>query len=638
MPSLTLKIDPKGKLHKKLIARVSSRITMALSKQTNQHVKWRKAEETTLAYIPEDEADAVRRVDREGGKPRYTTIHLPYSYALLMSAHTYWTSTFFARTPIHQYSGRHGETEMQVQALEALIAYQVEVGEMMGPYYIWFYDAGKYGHGVLGHYWEQEIIHYGSIMEYENPTTGQIDVLQTTQEIQGYQGNKVYNVSPYDFLHDPRVQMAQFQKGEFCCSRRRLGWGDILRREKAGYYVNLDELKRHGGEDKGASDGASQLVRPDFSSTTLDEDEGKSHPAGAVFWEFYVDLIPSEWGVGKTDYPQKWCITVTENLELIVGASPLGYIHGKFPFDVLEPEIEGYGLYSRGLPEIMEPIQNTMDWLVNSHFFNVRAAINNQFIIDPSKVVVADTKNGEPGFIWRLRPEAFGTDIRSMVHQVPVTDVTRGHFAELQNMIQIGERTLGINDQIMGALHQGGRKTATEIRTSTGFGVNRLKTMTEYMSATGFATHSQKLVQSSQQFYDMEGKLKIVGDLAMDAGQAFMNVTPDAIAGFYSFVPVDGTLPVDRMAQANLWKEIFAGLRMMPPQIAQGYDWAKMFGWMATLGGLKNIHQFKIKVVPDQQLLGQAAAGNVIPMVPPGSGIAPGNAASTQAGLPSLQQ
>ena len=349
--------------------------------------------------------------------------------------------------------------------------------------------------------------------------------------------------------------------------------------------------------------------------TALGTNKDAKHPAAVFAYEFYVDLIPREWGVGPECFPQKWCFTITEDFALIIGATPLGQMHGKFPFSVLEPEVEGYAIESRGIPEIVAPLQNTMDWLVNSHFYNVRAALNNQFIVDPSKLVLKDVEAGEPGFIWRLRPEAFGTDIRSIFTQVPVTDVTRTNMQDLQQMFGLGERTLGINDQIMGVLNTGGRKTATEVRTAAGFGTNRLKTNTEYMSAMGFSQHSQKLVQNSQQFYDAEMKLKIVGDLALAAGPGFMNVTPDAIMGFFNFVTVDGTLPVDRTAQANLWKDMMSNLRMMPPQVAMGFDWVKIFTWVGSLAGLKNINQFKVQVMPPgMDMTNAVAAGNVIPM------------------------
>lgn len=642
MAARTLEIAKGSPLHDKLVKKLTNRVRLGESGHKLQHDKWIKAEEITLAYLPEGEADAARRNKRERGTPSYTTIQIPYTFSVLMSAHTYWTSVFFARAPIHQFSGRHGEGEMQIQAMEALIAYQVEVGQMLIPYFLWLYDTGKYGCGIMGHYWEQKKLHYGSLVEMEDPMTGEMGLYQTTNEIVGYTGNCGYNVSPWDFMTDPRVSFKHFQKGEFCIVYKRMGWNEVLKRRDSGYYnKNVDKLQDHEPKAGGLNDGSDQLRRPDYNMA-FEEDEGK-HPATMNFYEVYVELIPKEWGVGTTMYPQKWCFTITDDLGCIVGASPLGYIHCEFPFDVMEAEVEGYGHYARGMPEIMEPIQNTVDWLINTHFYNVRAALNNQFIVDPSKLVIKDVQNSGPGFIWRLRPEAFGTDLNTMFKQVDVQDVTRAHMADFQAMLGIGERTLGVNDQIMGSLNTGSaRKTATEVRTTTGFGVNRLKTVSEYMSAMGFMPHAQKLVQTSQQFYTGEQKLRRVGSFAQEAGQAFMTVTPDDIAGAFDVVPVDGTLPIDRMAQANLWKELMAGIRMMPPQVAMAYDWSRIFAWVAQLGGLKNINQFKVQVVPDQMLQAQAQQGNVIPMNPRspalsgGSPVSPGNAASTQAGLEAL--
>lgn len=637
----TLKINPTSKLHEDLVAKIQSRFTLAEGGQSQQHAKWQRSEEITLAYVPESEADAVRsQKRRNSGEPRYTTLMLPYSYALLMSAHTYWTSVFFARNPVHQFQGRHGEGEMQVQAVEALIAYQVEVGEMMAPYYIWLYDAGKYGHGVLGHYWTVDMIHYGEIAEFDLGDGKGPQLYQATHEVEGYRGNRVYNCSPYDFWHDPRVPLGRFQSGEFCFARKRLSWADILAREADGYLINRDKIKEHVSPDRGASMGSSQLGRPDFSKQTLNDTKTDETPAGVTFLEMYVNLVPKDWGLGDSTYHQKWCITITEDMGLIVGCSPLGYIHCKFPFDILEPEVEGYGLYNRGIPEIMEPIQNTMDWLVNTHFFNVRASLNNQFIVDPSKLVIKDAnKSGQPGFVWRLRPEAYGADITKMFYQIPVHDVTQTHMQDISGMITFGERALGVNDQIMGVLNQGGRKTATEVRTSTGFGVNRQKTITEYMSACGMAPHAQKLLQNSQQFFDVEGKLRVVGDLATAAGPSFLDVNPQVIAGFYSVVPVDGTMPIDRMAQANMWKEMLIGAPRMPQQIQLGYDWGKIFAWMAQIGGLKNINQMKVQVLPDAQMQAQAQQGNAVPINPLVGAAMPGRGtpdASTTSGLNAL--
>lgn len=638
----TLNLPKDSPLHKKLCAMIESRVKLAQKDKTTQHDIWRQAEERTLAYLPENETDVKRNNRRRNsGEANYTTIQLPYSYALLMSAHTYWTSVFFGRSPIHQYTGLHGEAEMQIQAIEALVAYQVEVGRLLGPYYIWFYDAGKYGCGILGEYWDVEKIQYGQLIEMADPMSGVMGLYQSTQEIEGYRGNKVYNVNPFDFWSDPRVTMKDFQTGEFCFVLKRLLWNDVLRRRAGGFYMNIDSLKQHAGKDRtSTNENSSELKRPGWSSMELatnwsatEDDRKKNSTPSIVFaYEFYVDLVPDQWGIGSEKYPQKWCFTITEDLKLVIGATPLGNLHGKFPFSIIESEVEGYAAFSRGIPQIVAPIQNTMDWLINSHFYNVRQTLNNQFIVDPSKLVLKDVESGEPGFIWRLRPEAYGTDINSIFKQVQVTDVTRSNMSDLTSMFQLGERTLGINDQIMGVLNSGGRKTATEVRTAAGFGTNRLKTNTEYMSAMGFSHHSMKLVQNSQQFYDGNQKFRIVGDLAMAAGQNFMNVTPDMIAGSFGMMPVDGSLPIDRNAQVNLWKDMMGNLRMMPPQVAMGFDWTKIFSWVGSLAGLKNINQFKVQVLPDAQLAAQAQAGNVVPMPSGGRRSPPGADSSTVSG------
>ena len=50
------------------------------------------------------------------------------------------------------------------------------------------------------------------------------------------------------------------------------------------------------------------------------------------------------------------------------------------------------------------------------------------------------------------------------------------------------------------------------------------------------------------------------------------------------------------------------------PQVAMQYDMGKIFAWVAALGGLKNIQQFKIQVGDPAALAQQAAAGNMVPI------------------------
>lgn len=642
---VTRTIPPDGELHSFLRRRIEARIKYSTSKKADNIKKWEQAEDAALAYLPEKEEDAIRRSDRElRGNTRYTTIVIPYSYAILMAAHTYMTSVFFARSPVHQFAGRHGESEQQVSALEALISYQVETGEHLVPYYIWMYDMGKYGLGILGNYWCEEIIQYSSVEMVSPPgivgpdgqpiQSGKMQKVQQTFQSAGFIGNKVYNVSPFDFGHDPHFPVKRFQEGEYCWVRKTMGWTEVLRRTKRGFYNQdaVDKIPSRQPSTSTIQDGSSALIRPDRTTQQDMGDDETKHPTSIDVFEIYIDLVQSEWKLGDSDNSEKWVFTITGDYSLILGAQPLGAAHGKFPFSVGETEVEGYGIFTRGMPEIIRPIQNTMDWLINTHFYNVRAAMNNQFIIDPSKIIVDDAEDGGPGFIYRLRPEAYGSDVRSFFYQVPVVDMTKGHMTDLETMQDIGEKITGINDQMFGAI-SGSRTTATEVRTSTGFGVNRLKTITEYVSAMGMSPLAQQLVQQSQQFYEGDLKLKIVGDLAQMAGPQFMNVTPQLLGGFFDFVPVDGTLPIDRMAMATLWQNIMGQMRNIPGLLQQ-FDMSKIFTHIAQLAGIRNINQFKIQVLPDAQVQQMAQAGNVIPLrgpSPPSGGGGPGGGSGADA-------
>jgi hypothetical protein len=145
------KIGYDNPLHATILAGIRRRWELSYNKRADRYRQWSAMEEQMLAYLPEKETDGKRRRLREQeGEPQYTTIEIPYGYAQLLSAHTYWTSVFLSRNPVLQFSARHGEPENSVMAIEALLDYQLQVGMALGPYYVWLLDAGKYGEGIVG--------------------------------------------------------------------------------------------------------------------------------------------------------------------------------------------------------------------------------------------------------------------------------------------------------------------------------------------------------------------------------------------------------------------------------------------------------------------------------------------------------
>lgn len=620
MPQVSRNIPHGSELEKNILEELKQRVKRWNSDIGEKLGKWREAEDKTLAYLPETETMRRRKSRRAQGEPDYTTIQVPYSYAVTLSALTYVTSVFFGRNPIFQFSGRHGETEQQSQALEAVIDYQVVVGQMLPYLYTLFYDMFKYGHGTVCLHWDEKVELISDLQEQPaiDPNTGMITMQSVPIEVpmRTYAGNRLFNVQPQDFVWDTSYPLRDFQKGSFAGRRFSITWNDVVRRQKNGFYINTEHITDQSKDLFGRDMGSDQLMRPDSLSGSEDVTDFQKqwkHPSKVSGYEICVELIPKEWQLSASDWPQKWVFSCTEDFKILIGAQPQGAWHASYPYAVIPLEPEGYGLTTRGLPETLDPIQSTIDWLVNSHFFNIRAALNNRVVVDPSRVVMKDLLTNLPGGIVRLKPEAYGTDTKLALTQLQITDVTQQHLPNTQWIMQMGERMSGVNDQMMSMVDTGGRKTATEVRTSTSFGVNRLKMISEFASVSGIEPLARMMVQNTQQYYDMQMKFKIAGSLLAQAGQGFIMVDPQTVAGSYDFVPVDGTLPIDRFAQVNLWKELMQSATQVP-MIGMQYDWAGIFQWVAQLAGLKNITQFKIEVAPDQMLMMQAMMGNSIPM------------------------
>ena len=144
------------------------------------------------------------------------------------------------------------------------------------------------------------------------------------------------------------------------------------------------------------------------------------------------------------------------------------------PVSVAEPYELGYGFGNCGMMDYLTPIQDTISWFINSHIYNVRAALNNMLIVDPSMVEMQDLKNPEPGKLIRLKRAAYGQDVREALHQLQIFDVTQGHIDAAQMFVKLGQYLTGITDNMMGLQDEGGRKTAAEVRISSQAGASRL--------------------------------------------------------------------------------------------------------------------------------------------------------------------
>lgn len=614
-----IKLDPKSPQHAKLLNGIKVRLEHSREKMQTFRRKCLDREKQFSAFVRETDADRARAVKRDAGDPQYTTITLPYSYGMQTAAHTFWTNVFFSRDPLFQYTGYEGRGARGSLAAEAVIEYQRVKGEMLPPLYVWLYDAAIYGVGVVSEYWADERSQVVRIEEIDEVgplgPTGRKIKQKTFSRMRSYAGNRIFNVRPTWWFPDPRQSLQDFQKGEFCGCYFELGWNDIVRKAKSGDYINIEELKRRGPNvirDSEFDDGVM------FSKS----DEGNEDNTYGTYglYNLQWEIIPDEWGLGLGrpqggDYPEKWVFTIDASCSLIIQAAPLGYLHDKFTYNVLVVEPYGYSNSPRSIGEVLQPLQNIMDWQVNTHFYSMRKTMNGMMLVDPRYVDIEAMRAPTlSGLIFR-NAAASNVPADEIVKQLNVGDATRANLMDMKMIDEIAQKALGINEQVLGGFAPSGRRSASEIRTSTGFSTNRLETAAGFFSCVGFAPMGLKILQNTQQYMDEPIKRRLIGDLAnaMPAGNPIIDIMPEDIMGAYDFLPVDGTAPMDRFAMANLWRELLGQIAKIPP-LMQTFDVPGIFAWVAQQSGLKSINQFRINFMPDAALQQQAQGGNMVPL------------------------
>ena len=585
----TLRPRRGSKVYERIREFLQPRIQLAEQAAEQNRDVWRRADERMQLWVPETERDAVRRARREGGQAEYTHILLPYTYGQVMTAHAYLAQVFLGRTPVFQFTTRSGSRGDEVLAIEALVDYQVTNGDMLPVLSAWLLDVVRYGLGIVEPYWAEEKL------SVTGPDGTERIALR-------YMGHRLYNVAPADFLPDPRVPLFRFQEGEFCAVYGEHGLWELRALEAQGAVFGIQRLEDTAGRFRPRRRWSSTLDEATGAPRHPVEPLGGDPPDAVGVYRVVATVTPSRLGVASGSAPEKWVFWITADFEHVLLVRPLGLWHDRFPFAVAMLEPDAHASAVRGVPKLIEGVQDTVDWLVNSLHFNTRSLLyGSTIVVDPSKIVLRDLTDPPvpERRVVRLTPSAAMAGVRpaDTYAQLNMPFVAGNNIPSIELMHQFAQRATGINDFLMGMLEPRGRRSATEVRTTTGGAVSRLKVVADFVSATGFIPLARQLVMTTQQLYTGEMQLRVAGDLLPGQTPTIV-VTPDSIAGEFDLVPADGTLPVDRLAQANLWRELLAQAAQVP-EIAQRFDLAKIFEWIAKLAGLRDLGAFaRVEPVP----------------------------------------
>lgn len=607
------RLKPGSVLHGKVLQYLLERLNFSENKMKMFYSRWTLAESRIQAYIDlPDYEKTLKAMTESKEPPKAVSIIVPYSYATISTMCTYHIQTFAGRRPIFQVTANKSEAVVAAGHMETVLQYNADHARFISKLWQFLWDSQTYGVGVLRTAWKNE---KAMRTVWRDRTSGMgisLGQVRTREMRTVFSGNEVENIDPYMFFPDPRVPMvAVNKKGEFVFWRSFIGKHEAKTLEAAGEVKYINNVGRSApkGADSGNSDrgllsgGSSAGGRDLFSGSGADH----AHVQDFIQWDQgSVVIIPKELGLGDSEVPQKWLFTIG-NKRQITQAEPLMLDHDMHPVCITEPQTLGYGFGQPAIADYIAPLQDTMSWYINSHIHNVRGALNNMFVYDPSRIEKQDIQRPGPGKLIRVKPAGYGQDIRQMVSQLTTMDVTATHTRDFEMFMKMADMMTGVGDNVRGVQDSGGRKTATEVRTAGEAGASRLAAQSRLISAQALVDLAMQMTINIQQFMDEELYLAVVGE----EGRAEpLRILPEHLVGDFQFPVNDGTLPIDRVAMLDVWKELFLGVSQNP-QLGARYDAGKIFEFTAELGGAKNLKQFELK--PGQQQPGVPLQGQVMP-------------------------
>jgi hypothetical protein len=612
-------LDPNGEIHKKLLADILIRVRRSKTTMSRRYSSWREIDKVLNAYIRVD--DKERKV-KEDDERKPVSIVFPYSYAILEVVLTYLIMAFL-QEPYIRYEGVSPEDTIGAILLEHVVNLHCLKTKVGLNLHTMFRDALGYGIAPVTPGWE--VIHGYKIEKTETAWPSSYSGREVVESkgrrlTEGvvFEGNCLENIDPYRWFPDPTYTAHEPQKGEFCAWIKETNYNSLRREElldsknifNARYVKHVENYSEFSVDESAREAKTGGKPSPDPATAS------KVYQL-YMFW----DLIPKEYKLSDSERPEKWMFCVC-NDTVITEARKLTEAHGQYPVSVCAPDFDGYSTTPISRLEILHGPQGLVDWLLNTHVANVRKAINDMLIVDPYIINLPDLKKPGPGKLVRVRRPGWGKPDLAMkaVNQLKVEDVTRQNIADAMFVAQVMHKASGADDSMGGVLRTGGpeRLTKSEFQGTRAGAIGRLERVAKIIGMQVMQDLGLQFASNTQQYMDQERYIKAIGTWPEVVMQKFgvgpkdaVKVTPYDLLVDYDIFCRDGSIPGGNWNEG--WIQLFQTI-VQVPLLLQKFDIVRIFKYMALQMGAKNVDDFEIKVMPNEQVQNEVGQGNLLPV------------------------
>lgn len=585
----------KSQDHLALLGHCKNVVRMSRQHMQRKYADWDRYDEVYRGIRMQDTEDKKAKEKKAPAK-----MVVPLGFAQLQTFAAFLQLTYTQREYFYELIGASPEDFKAAEVGQALLQRDLDYNNWNGILNQYLIDVGRFGIGIIKCHWVEEtqwvdvdvpaktLSFLGLSLNYSSAKTERVQRVK-------YQGNKLMNVTPYRFFPDPRLPMSRFQEGEFVASEEEYTYADLKQREAEGQVAGIDFIEPF--KDPSELRRASRFGFIDVMKQQEVAIKTDSKPPICIT-EIIIKLIPAKFKldgkpIGPEDYPVKYLIWYANDAR-IVRIEPFNYIHDQFPYAVgeMHPDINHF--LNGGLSEVIDELQDTISWFINSHITSIRRTIQNTLIVDPSGIVMDDLKNHRP--VIRLQPDASRSGVERWVKQLDVRDATGSHVDNALALKQLMEVTTGINENLLGQFH-GGRRSATEARNVTMSAGSRLKVIGSLLFTGSLEKLGRQMLSNLRDGLSVDTFVRMFGTAADGTKfQLFKKINRNDLVGDYDFAVFDGTQPSEKGYLADVLIEILTVL-IQNPQIIMivGIDPRAVLLEVMRMKGIKYPERFLIQ-------------------------------------------
>ena len=568
---------------KKIIDYVHAHFDLSYDRMSKRYDYWKDAEVTHDMYVPSRIIDESKRKSRQSysGGRIIDQIKTPYSRSISDTICTYNLAIFGGAPPFRIEPTSRDTSRKSARILEQRLHHNMRrVGYEQRLYQI-FLDNNRYGMAPVANFY-------------------------------GKDGNVPVNIDPWSYFPDPRVTAQNRHEADFIGYRT---WASLTALYRRGHYDNLARIvDTRPSLAWSANQFLKDTIRDQSVDPTLPGNYGTDYKnyfglgTAHVLNTLYVYMDPR-----RLDIPAPFglyrIVVVDENVVVQFDASP--YPHDSIPIIHGEGQYDAHKTFASSLYDLLMPLQRYQDWLLRTRVENVQSIVQNRLVVDPNRVNIKDILDPNAARLVRTLP---GANPGDAILPLQVPDATRNYWQDLDTAGQLMQRVAAASDTAQG-IQAETQRTATEIARLTALGQQRLGMQARLLSSTTIRPLVRQMI-SNLQFFEVDGGMvSIPEESTADNPSGDTKYSRGDILGDFDYVVVDGTLPQSPEENSE---NLIRSIRVLSETgAAQNYDMDMFVERLIESFGFTDVENWKKQpgeVMPDEQIMQQLQAGNLVPM------------------------